>query len=173
MSRPAPNKLGATPGKLALIAVLALVLVGVIASNWPTAPEAPAEELQATRRLPTRPAAAANGQPNSNEPATPAGPFGEFAEDGHWPELPLRQVTSFDPLATAAWAKPAEATAEATVRTETQVNELLAAKEAIIFVSGDKQIARIGDKEFQVGDRLGRYLISEISPRGVVLSESE
>jgi hypothetical protein len=171
MSRPAPNKLGATPGKLALIAVLALVLVGVIASNWPTTPEAPATEPKAARRLPTPPATGASRQ--QNQPAAPAGPFGEFAEDGHWPELPLRQVTSFDPLATAAWAKSPELTAEGIVRTETQVSELLAAKEAIIFVSGDKRIARIGDKEFQVGDRLGRYLISEITPRGVVLSETE
>jgi hypothetical protein len=171
MSRPAPNKLGATPGKLALIAVLALVLVGVIAANWPSAPEAPADEPQTARRLPKAPPAANAGQPNQG--ATPVGPFGEFAEDGHWPELPLREVTSFDPLATAAWAKPPEETAEVNVRTESQLNELLVAKEAIIFVSGDKRIARIGDKEFQVGDRLGRYQISDISPRGVVLSESE
>ena len=171
MSRPAPNKLGATPGKLALIAVLALVLVGVIAANWPSAPEAPADEPQTARRLPKAPATANTGQPNQG--STPANPFGEFADDGHWPELPLREITSFDPLATAAWARPPEETAEGNIRTETQLNELLVAKEAIIFVSGDKRIARIGDKEFQVGDRLGRYQISDISPRGVELSESE
>jgi hypothetical protein len=171
MSRPAPNKLGATPGKLALIAVLALVLVGVIASNWPTTPAAPADQPKTARRPLPAPAAANSGQ--QNQPATPAGPFGEFAEDGHWQELPIRQVTSFDPLATAEWAKLPDVAADGTVRTETQINELLAAKDAIIFVSGDTRVARIGDQEFQVGDRLGRYLISEISPRGVVLSESE
>jgi hypothetical protein len=172
MSRPAPNKLGATPGKLALIAVLALMLIGVVAANWPSAPGAPNDEAETktARRVPTN-LVSTSGQ--QTPPATPAGPFGEFAEDGHWPELPLRQVTSLDPLATAAWAKPPEQSAEGAVRTETQINELLAAKEAIIFVSGDKRIARIGDRQFQVGDRLGRYLISEISPRGVVLSESE
>ena len=172
MSGQVPNKIGATPGKLALIAVLALVLVGVIAANWPSAAEVPASETESTaaRRAPRSPASTSGQQ---TQPATPAGPFGEFAEDGHWPELPLRQVTSFDPLATAAWAKPPDTAADGTVLTETQVSELLGAKEAIIFVSGDKRIARIGDKEFQVGDRLGRYLISEISPRGVVLSETE
>jgi hypothetical protein len=171
MSRPTPNKLGATPGKLALIAVLALVLVGVVATNWPTAAAAPELEPQAAHRPRKAPTPAASAQPN--EPTAPAGPFGDFAEDGHWPELPLRQATSYDPLAIAPWARPPEAAADGAVASETQVNELLAAKEAIIFVSGDKRIARIGDKEFQEGDRLGRYLISEISPRGVVLSETE
>jgi hypothetical protein len=171
MSRPAPKKNGATPGKLALIAVLALVLVGVIATNWPAAPEAPADEPKTARRTPAAPTVVNSEQ--QTQPATSAGPFGEFAEDSHWQELPLRQVTSFDPLATAEWAKLPELAADGTVRTETQINELLAAKEAIIFVSGDKRVARIGDQEFQVGDRVGRYRISDISSRGVVLSESE
>ena len=50
---------------------------------------------------------------------------------------------------------------------------LLAAENAIILVSGDKRIARVGEHEYQVGDVIGRYKISEISSKGVVLSEAQ
>ncbi|HEX6963190.1 MAG TPA: hypothetical protein VF175_15090 [Lacipirellula sp.] len=169
MSRQAKDKLGATPGKLALIAVLALVLVGVIASNWTsgggppaTKPAASAKPAQAVE------SAAAPAATPAAKPA--AGPFGEFAEDGDWPELPRSEITKFDPMMKAAWAKPA-VTAEGDVVSDVQISELLAAKNAIIFMAGDKRVARIGDNEYQIGDVIGRYQISDITSRGVVLSE--
>jgi hypothetical protein len=70
------------------------------------------------------------------------------------------------------WMAP-PADAGETASSEEQIDDLLAAQSAIIFVAGDKRIARIGEKEFQVGDVLGRYTISDITAKGVLLSETE
>jgi hypothetical protein len=165
--------LGATPGKLALIAVLAIVMIGVIASNWPSAAAPPVDETAAEPQPPV--AAATTEASPQTQPAVPAGPFGEFAADQHWPELPITEVTKYDPFAEAHWAappKPVESAESGPAYNEEQINELLAAKNAIIFVSGDKRVARIGEQEFQVGDVLGHYKITDITPKGVVLSEN-
>ncbi|MBA3482920.1 MAG: hypothetical protein H0T51_14015 [Pirellulales bacterium] len=171
MSQKQPLKVGATPGKLALIGILAVVMVIVIASNWPSAAAPLADEatLAVEPSAPTPPAAS---ETTTDMPeASPASPFGEFAEDKHWPEVPLKEVTEFDPFAISKWAAPAVGVDGAPALNQEQINELLAAENAIILVSGDKRIARIGDQEFQVGDILGRFKITDISSKGVVLSE--
>ncbi len=162
-------KVGATPGKLALIGVLALAMVIVIASNWPSAPALPVD-VAATAPTPNGLPPTTEGIPNTQE-AAPAGPFGQFAEDRNWPELPLHEVTAFDPFATSAWAAPLAAAAEGPAYNQEQINELFAAENAIILVAGDKRIASIGDREYKIGDVIGRFRISDISSRGVVLSE--
>jgi hypothetical protein len=172
-SKPGGLPLGATPGKLALVAVLALVMIGVIASNWPSDESGPVDDtvgaVPETAAASSSPSVAGAEPP---PPPPPTGPFGEFAVDQHWPERPLKEVTSYDPLAASEWVRP-PAVAEGPVYNEEQINDLLAAQNAIIFVAGDKRIARIGDKEFQVGDEIGRYTISDITAKGVVLNESE
>jgi hypothetical protein len=163
-------KLGATPGKLALVAVLALVMMGVVASNWPSDGAAPVVDI--AEGAVEAPVAAAES------PATPAGtaaangPFGAFAVDRHWPSRSVREAAGYDPLAASDWIKPPVASTGPAI-TEQQINELLAAQNAIIFVAGDKRIARIGEQEFQVGDSIGRYIISDITAQGVVLNEIE
>jgi hypothetical protein len=171
MSQKPSVKVGATPGKLALIGILAVVMVIVIASNWPSA-AAPLADETALAAEPSDPTPAAASEATTDTPvATSASPFGEFAEDQHWPELPLKEVTEFDPFAISKWAVPAVGVDGAPVLNEEQINEMLAAENAIILVSGDKRIARIGDQEFQVGDVLGRFKITDITSKGVVLSE--
>jgi hypothetical protein len=165
--------LGATPGKLALIVVLAVVMVAVIASNWPSAAAPPMDETETAAEPQTPTPDASSSATTETQPAASASPFGKFAEDRHWPEPPLNEVTEFDPLAASDWARPPSAALDGgPVYNEQQINELLA-KNAIIFVAGDKRIARIGDQEFQVGDVIGRYTISDISAKGVVLSEAK
>lgn len=167
------DRLGATPGKLALIGVLAVALMAVIASNWPA--EKPARALASTaddtRRGPATEAdGRSSGTPQSDQSDDP---FGEFATDDNWSAPPLWEVTRFDPLAAPEWATPPQANGEGDVLTQEQMEELLAAQNAIIFMSGETRVARIGDREFKVGDIIGHYKISEISSQGVVLSEVE
>lgn len=171
MSQKQRTKVGATPGKLALIGVLAVVMVIVIASNWPSGAAPPVADAEITAEPPGPGEAAVSALTTDTQEAAPAGPFGEFAEDHHWPELPLKEVTEFDPFAVSAWAAPAAAAGEGAENDEEQILALLAAENAIILVSGDRRIARVGDQEYQVGDVIGRYQISEISSKGVVLSE--
>jgi hypothetical protein len=178
MSEPRNMRVGATPGKLALIVVLSIALVGVIAKNWPSSspeeksPTAEAYIAQGSTSSPTvattTPTAIAPPEMNK---ATSDNPFGEFLVDDDWQELPLKEVTKYDPFAIADWAMAAEAGGLAgDMMSEKQINELLAAKDAIIFMTGDKRVARIGKQDFRVGDRIGRYKISDITAKGVVLS---
>jgi hypothetical protein len=174
MSRRQPrDRIGATPAKLSLIGVLALVLAAVVASNWPTS-AAPATATPPQ----VSPATSAGYSPAP--PATtgaagsiPASPFGKFAADDPWPERPLSQVTSFDPFAPAAWATPPAAEDIAETYSVEQISELLSTGNAIILSAGDTQVARIGTHEFRVGDMIGGFKISDISPRGVVLTAAD
>ena len=179
MSEPRRLQVGATPGKIALIGVLSIGLVGVIAKNWFGSSE-PEEESATTESHITAAAATAPTMAvtppavstGSSANATAAdNPFGEFVADDDWPEAPLDEVIKYDPFATAHWATAAEAGGQAgDVVSEKQISELLAAKDAIIFMAGDTRVARIGKQEFRVGDTIGRYKISDITAQGVVLS---
>jgi hypothetical protein len=172
MSQKQPLKVGATPGKLALIGVLAVVLVGVIASNWPSAdaPPVDAAAVSANPTSVTAPPPPTKGATDTKETGSTS-PFGEFAEDRHWPEFPVQEAAAFDPFEISKWAAPPASVDGGPAYNQEQFNELLAAENAIIFVAGDKRIARIGDQEFQIGDVFGRFKITEISSKGVVLSE--
>ena len=177
---------GATPGKLALIGVLALALVGVV---WKNFSGGSGEKLTARveKERPELAAASAavmpapSGGPAVNTEGTPApagaavangvNSFGDFAVDQSWPEPALDEVIKHDPLAAGGWAGAPTKSPEDEALTEKRINELMASKDAIIFMAGDKRVARIGTQEFRVGDTLGRYKISEITSQGMVLSE--
>lgn len=171
MSQPRVN-VGATPGKLALVGVLAVVMVIVIASNWPSAAAPPDADATLAAEPPGPGVVATSAVTTNLQEPVPVGPFGEFAEDHHWPELSMKEVTAIDPLAVSAWAVPLAAASEQSLDEQEQVEALISGENAIILVSGDKRIARIGDREYQVGDVVGHLQISEISAKGVVLSEA-
>jgi len=175
MSNPAGAKGGATKGKLILIAVLAAVLVGVIVSNLSTGEEsaAPAAASEQAAAAPASTPAVAPSQA-SPEPV-PSGPFREFAEDVEWPQVTLEDATKYDPLAVPAWAGPPPPSDVGTGRefSEEQIAEINDAENAIIFVSGNRRVALIGTQEFHVGDMIGGMKISDISSRGIVLSDPE
>jgi hypothetical protein len=177
MSQQPRLPVGATPGKLALMGVLAIALIVVVTKNWPgkteSAEEAPEEpSLETTTTTEPTTAAPAPAPVATTSMAAPASPFGEFAADEHWPEPPLKEVTKYDPFATAAWAIAAQTTSPAkNADKEKQIGELLAAKDVLIFMTGETRVARIGNQEFRVGDTVGRFKISDITSQGVVLSE--
>lgn len=175
------DRVGATPGKLALMAVLAVLFVAVIASNWPSsggpavgvAAGAPAAEASRPTTILSPPSGGSANASDSPQTESATSPFGEFAADENWPDVSLKAATSFDPLAIASWAAPAVAENEDSGFTEEHVKELLGAQNAIILMSGETRLARIGDREFKVGDTIGHFRISDISAQGVVLSELE
>ena len=51
------------------------------------------------------------------------------------------------------------------------LEELQQAENAIIFVSAGERVASIGGQEYHVGDTVGRFLITDISSAGIVLSD--
>jgi hypothetical protein len=185
MSEKPRAKAGATPGKLAIVGVLALALVGIIWKNFSGGSgekltprvdkERPALAASNVAAPPAPSGAATNtaGTPVSAGAAAASGvdPFGDFAVDQSWPEPALSDVIKHDPLAAGSWAGAHTESPEDEALTEKRINELMASKNAIIFMTGNNRVARIGTQEFRVGDTLGRYKISEITSQGVVLSE--
>ncbi len=177
------DRVGATRGKLAAIGLLAVVFVGVLASNFRTAADEPiAAALPAGQPSavvsPAIPAVEgpSNGPQIQSEAepthAKAATPFGEFAEDGDWPEYSLDKLVSFDPFGTPTWMAAPEPVAEGPAEADSQsLKEFQEAQNAIILVSGDHRVARIGSQEYRVGDMVGPYQITEISSAGIVLSE--
>jgi hypothetical protein len=156
---------GATRGQLALVGVLALVLVGVIGNNLRGAaeePAAPAPQVVAATSEPAQPRLIAA------KPTITDGPFGEFAAEADWPEPSLEQLVNFDPF-----APPASVAVDVpgSDSTNDSLRNLSEAKDAIIFVTGNQRVARIGETEYHVGDAVGRFRITEISSAGIVLSE--
>jgi hypothetical protein len=179
------DRIGATRGKLALIGLLAVALAGVVAANFrggdAIASAAPAEavgtEVAAAqpaavapvRSAPTSPAASTIPASADAKPATP---FGEFAVDADWPDYSIDELVRFDPFAAPAWNAPAAAADGGEGAQSASLQQLQEAQNAIILVSGNERVARIGTQEYRVGDKVGPYLITGISSAGIVLSES-
>ena len=164
-------QVGATPAKVVLVCLLACVLLAVIVANRQSA-SAEGE----TAALP----ASLNEGASSIHPLAPADPagsdkwqshFGEFAYEEVWPEAPLSEATKVDPLAAPSWAIAHEQSEEKF--DEAQIKELFASQNTIIFMSGRRRIARVGTQEFEVGDTIGQFKITDISAHGVALSEIE
>jgi hypothetical protein len=173
--------IGATRGKLAAVGGLAVVLVAVVASNFRGAAIEPAvaaaPEAVATPAIEVPAAAASAGGPveaTTAGAATTADPFGEFAVDADWPRYDLDKLVGFDPLAAPDWmasSEQAAATGDEGVDPEQSLKEIQEAQNAIILITGEHRVARIGSQEYHVGDMVGPYLITDISSAGIVLSD--
>jgi hypothetical protein len=172
MKRVERNRVGATPGKLALVGVLGVVLAYVIVSNL----GGMAGEESGASDVTSEAEAVADGAPVTDD-ATPqvvsGNPFGDFAEDQNWPKTSLDSLISFDPMRAPEWMAPAELTASPAGDEEnaSTLDELRAAASAIIMVADGHRVARIGTQDYHVGDFVGPYQITDISSAGIILSE--
>ncbi|QDU54769.1 hypothetical protein [Aeoliella mucimassa] len=169
------EQVGATPGKLALIGVLALVLVFVLVRNF-RGTSAPKVELATPAEV------AASTRPNARE-RTPKLRVAITPAIEAWPQPVLEEVLSHDPLALPTWARtspevnsgprsltgggPIAPTASPQQQALAQLKEQGAT--AIVEIDGTL-VALVGDKTIRVGDRLEGYYVKRISQAGVVLS---
>jgi hypothetical protein len=165
MTRQNKSQKGATKGQIVLVAVLGVILIAVLASNFSStdgevAASAPAEgDDQPTA---TTPAGAAMPSSNPN-------PFGAFAEDQNWARPATIDLVKFDPMSDGSrHDEPVAPQYNAE-----EINELRNAQDAIVFSSEGQTVARIGSKEFHVGDVVGGLEIREISSAGIVLGEPQ
>lgn len=161
---------GATPGKLAVVSVLALVLVAVVWRNIAgSSPAGPNEASSTTpplaavaKKVPAEPTAA----DSQRRPVVPK----------VWPKYNLDTVVKFDPLAKPTWYVAAHAaesgTAGASLARSAQVLEELKKQQTkIIVISGDERIATIGELSLRVGDTIEGFRVTEITTDGIVLTE--
>lgn len=159
---------GATPGKLVLIGVLALVLAYVIISQLPSRKSAP---VSLTVEPP----------PASETTATPAKSQTtdvNAVQRAEWPSPDLSQVVAHDPFATPHWAQLDEpeaprgsneqASGVADVLTQLQQSGAT----AIVMLNGER-LALVGDTQVRIGDQLKGYRVVAITNSGVVLASEK
>jgi hypothetical protein len=163
---------GATPGKLAAVIALAVVLVAVLwhniaASQSPAEPETPRPTTHQTIVAKNAPAQTKPSQVKSDPGATTC---------KVWPKYSLEKVTKYDPLAKPTWYLMAEAADEGTAgaslaRSAQVLEELKKQPTKIVVVSGNERIATIGELSFRVGDTIEGFQVTEITTDGIVLTE--
>lgn len=184
------QRLGASPGKLALIGVLAMVLVAVIyvqfrpSSGGQTAP--PAGAAPRTRRPPLRPTTAAAAAAN-----TPAGAtsqwFIESVDRKEWTSPEVAQVIRYDPFALpASFPQPAtqallpddavdvadagleeERRSQAVQQIQQKLAELQRRGVRVIIDGRKETAAMIGDDTIRVGDIIDGFTVTAIDADGV------
>lgn len=160
---------GATPGKLAAVGVLGVVLVIVLWNNL-----APSQPTTAEKPLPNTSPAKAEKQA---APAVAAKqPKLGKKMPRKWPKLSLDDVVKNDPFAMPMWYLTARAEEQGTevgslARSAQVLEELKKQQTRIVVISGEERIATIGDLSFRVGDMIEGFQVTAITTDGVVLTE--
>jgi hypothetical protein len=160
---------GATPGKLAAVGVLGVVLVLVLWNNL-----APSRPTPASKPLPDASPAKAEKQPTPVVAAKE--PKLEKKMPRKWPKLSLDDVVKHDPFAMPMWYLTARAEEQGTAvgslaRSAQVLEELKKQQTRIVVISGEERIATIGDLSFRVGDMIEGFEVTAITTDGVVLTE--
>ena len=170
MSESRQKNLGATPGKLAIVGVLSLVLIYVLFGDSLFG--------GAKSQAKLRPRSAEQedmGQPAAAKVVTSVKSIEENIVRKDWPELEIEQVIRFDPFGTKLPGDVERAALAATGETSREDNltlqEIQEADEAIVIVSGGEKIARYGTLELRIGDQVGGYRVMDINNQGVVLTD--
>jgi len=179
---------GATPGKLILIGVLAVVFVAVVGMQlWPSSPPAAAErdsEEKASSEDSTsrkeRSAHAAGEKDVADQPSTSTQPAWQA-----WAAPPLQTVLAHDPFAPfhpmdaseqtdeTAVAEPSDTEDEVTSILDRQLlAELQTDGVSLVMITAQERLAKVGDRDLRIGDNVGGYIVQEINMDGVVLVEN-
>ncbi len=157
--------MGATPGKLALVGVLVVVLALVIVKQLP---EGKPVNIAAQH--------AKNNKANNTQAVVTTKKQGKLAP---WPEIKLLKTLASNPFAPPSWDVEKHKK-NAVVATRDAPGELAALKEqgtSIVVISQagekgkEKKTATIGETKYQVGDILEGYQITDITTLGIHLNK--
>lgn len=153
------EKMGATPGKLALIAVLASVLVFVIVRQLPSrgSGQSSSTQVQAHARA---------TEEVSQEPQQALVTESEEAELP-WPPLDMIELLAIDPFSTPSWAVQPETDADQTEATD--LVQLQKQGVSVVMITEEGKTASIGERNVHVGDVLEGYQITDITAQGIVV----
>jgi len=175
-------QMGATPGKLALIGVLAVVFVAVLVMQFGDNQGAgdAGEELAVVNPGP----AAAGASPVRLPPVEKPG-------DRVWPTFSREEVAAFDPFALspklglavegAAFvpatrpltAEQQREIAQQHVERQEALAGLLSQGVSMLFQDKDGLVATIGDRTVRVGDVIDGFRVVTIGPTGIVLEPAK
>jgi hypothetical protein len=179
---------GATPGKLVLIGVLAVVFVVVVGVQlWPSSAaattamkadaDAGSEDSPRSKGRSTAPARKANA---ADQPLTSTQPDWQA-----WTAPPLQTVLAHDPFVPfhpMVASKQTDETAVAETSdtedemTNTLDRQLLADLQtdgvSMVMITARERLAKVGDRDLRIGDNVGGYIVQDINMDGVVLVEN-
>lgn len=164
------DKIGATPAKLALIAVLAIVLMLVLFNQPDNTPPSsvaqPEEKSETTQR--TSPKAGKAEQ--ADEASTPEMLLPDYPD---WPLYALDQIIEFDPFSAPPWlqARSASISTDQLKSDRETLRKLKQQGASIVVITLDKKTATVGDQEFRIGDVVAGHQIIDITTRGIILRE--
>ena len=160
------KKMGATPGKLALVAVLAVVLVLVITKQLPKSAPDNAGVARATQKQSKAKKAGSKVEPKVSTTKF----YREAKELPSWPEVDFTETLASNPFALPSWAVREEPAATATQAYAS--GELVGLKElgaTIIVIGKENKTATIGEEKYHIGDTLKGYQVTDITTLGIVL----
>jgi hypothetical protein len=191
------RQLGATPGKLALIGVLAVMLVAALyvqfAPSGEDVPEIGATSPAPAKQRPSASRPAASEAEKGNAEAKSQEWLIETVDRRQWKSPPLADVARYDPFALpAAFPQPvssadigpgspedgvisADATMSEDLRAQTiaDVEEKLAELKQrgvrVIIQGRNRAAAVIGDRTVHVGDVVDGFTVKAIKAEGVVV----
>ncbi len=175
--------MGATPGKLALVGVLAVVLLVVLVGQLSDSKSTP---QLANRRTPllNQSSRSAKLNPQLTIQSNSSTDFREqSSEPPTWPDLSLETIVAFDPFATPPWlssattAGPTDDSQLSEASRQAQKAEALKQLQeqgtTIVVIASDGKRATIGEQTVRIGDHIEGFVITDITKQGVVLSEFE
>lgn len=183
------EKIGVTPGKLALVAVLAVVLVTVIYQQMPPADQVstaepteqvPKSESRSSAKGLARPALATSQDVRKKEAAK---------QEKEWPKIQLENAIAFDPFSRPDALKPdhkerpgddvtatnEELVKRQAVRRNREQALALVRQQGVQMVLYDQQerIAVVGDRVVRIGEELQGFRVVAIDDEGITLSERD
>jgi hypothetical protein len=168
---------GMTPGRAAIMAVLALVLAAVWGPQlWPSTEKAPA--VAVVKPPKPKPAMAA---PRPAKPITVAGIEAALPKTVPKPlkkrDLPrftASEAAAYDPFAAPAWSPAAvsllagSGVGGADGDAEDRFEAIRSRGVAMILMSPEGKAAQLGDKTVRVGDQIDGFEVIDITSDGVV-----
>lgn len=165
---------GATPGKLAAIGILGLVLVTVIWRN--VAGSSPTKPAKASHPSTSAKAETALAKPASKPQAAISKRI-ESETPRVWPQVSLEQTVKHDPFALPMWylmaqADEAGSPGAAIAKSAQVLEELKRQQTKIVVISSEDRVATIGERSYRVGDMIEGFKVTAITTEGIVLTET-
>ena len=185
---PSKRSGGLTPAKAILICVLGVILVAVIVIQLPST----SSKSSLKRPNPDKRHDQTNGlvRPVSRQTLDVSKELLVPANEKAWPKFSLQLVQSHDPFVTPPWYPgsdkfdttandgSSEVTSEETPGQASEADrEMLAELQthgvSMVMITDDDRLAMVGQVELRVGDRIGGFLVKEITTDGVTLVEHD
>lgn len=184
------RKLGLTPTKAALIAVLGVVMIGVWGPQIYKALSNRKPVVASRKTLTPRPATTTPSRANSPDlvglesavlPARTVAPAATTIEATRReaPELTLADALVYDPFLTPEWSpdyRPISADEEQAAEpavVESALAALLEQGVGMVLLGDGETAATIGERTVRVGDEIDGFRVVEISDNGVVLTPAK